>query len=128
MIIQYIRYKLESTASANGTPPAASFETAYAVAASALDSSPHCLGYELSRCMEEPDQYILRIEWDSLEGHLSGFRRSKHFQPFLDAIKPYIGSIEEMLHYELTSVVSADCNSTQSGDAHARGGAAVARV
>ena len=107
MIIEYIRYKLKSTASVNGMLPVADFESAYGVAATALDSCPHCLGYELSRCKEEPDQYILRIEWDSLEGHLSGFRRSKHFQPFLEAIKPYIGSIEEMLHYELTSVVSA---------------------
>ena len=47
----------------------------------------------------------LRIEWDSVEGHLTGFRRAPESASFLEAIKPYIGQIEEMQHDRLTSVV-----------------------
>src|SRR5262249_17722310 len=66
--------------------------------------SPHCLGYELSQCGEEPSHFILRIEWDSHEGHLKGFRQSAEFRPFLIAVQPFVGDIEEMRHYEVTRV------------------------
>ncbi len=106
MIIEYIRYKLKGAVSGARPDPSEEFEAAYTVAATFLDACPHCLHYELARCREEPDRYILRIEWDSLEGHLSGFRHSRGFESFLSAIKPFIGSIEEMLHYERTAIVT----------------------
>ena len=107
MIVEYIRYKLNGRSSESGESAGDSFEAAYRAAASSLDSSPHCLDYELCCCVEEPGRYILRIEWDSVEGHLAGFRRAPEFAPFLAAIKPYIGQIEEMQHYTLSSVVSS---------------------
>lgn len=107
MIVEYIRYKLNEQPAESGESIVGDFEAAYGVAASSLDASPHCLGYELSRCVEEQNRYILRIEWDSVDGHLEGFRRSPEFAPFLAAIKPYIGQIEEMRHYTLTSIVAS---------------------
>ena len=105
MIVEYIRYKLNKLAEESRESVLSSFEAAYRAASSSLDASAHCLGYELSRCVEEQDRYILRIEWDSVEGHLTGFRRAPEFAPFLAAIKPYISQIEEMQHYALTSIV-----------------------
>jgi heme-degrading monooxygenase HmoA len=105
MIVEYIRYNLSKHASGLHEETSGGFEAAYRAASASLDASPHCLGYELTRCVEEQDRYILRIEWDSLEGHLTGFRRAPEFASFLEAIKPYIGQIEEMQHYRLTSVV-----------------------
>ncbi|HKE94797.1 MAG TPA: antibiotic biosynthesis monooxygenase [Povalibacter sp.] len=106
MIVEYIRYKLDEAA----TQPAANglnlFEAAYLEAAASLDTSAHCRGYELSRCVEEKDRYILRIEWDSLEGHMQGFRRAPEFAPFFAAIKPYIARIEEMQHYAVSSIAA----------------------
>ena len=97
MIIEYIRYKI---------PPAQAdrFEQDYAEAAHSLDVSTHCLGYELTCCQDEPGSYILRIEWDSEEGHMQGFRRSKEFRAFFAAIKPYGDLIEERRHYRMTTV------------------------
>ena len=63
--------------------------------------------YELSACDEDPSQYVLRIEWDSSEGHLGGFRRSEHFRAFLPHIQPYIKAIAEMRHYTPTRVAGA---------------------
>jgi quinol monooxygenase YgiN len=99
MIVEYIRYKIPSK-------DAEAFEKDYATAAASLRSSPHCLNYELCRCVEEASSYILRIEWDSVEGHMQGFRNSAEFRSFFAAIKPYVSQIEEMRHYELTSVNS----------------------
>lgn len=100
MIVEYIRYRLP-------TDHATAFERDYAEAAKSLDASPHCLGYELARSEDEPACYILRIEWDSAEGHMQGFRRSAEFGPFFTAIKPYLDDIEEMRHYAVTAVRSA---------------------
>ena len=97
MIVEYIRYEL-------GEGRGEAFEAAYAQAAASLDASPHCLAYELTRCVDAPASYILRIEWDSAEGHMQGFRRGAEFPAFFAAIRPYVGEIAEMRHYALTSV------------------------
>jgi quinol monooxygenase YgiN len=97
MIVEYIRYKISPS-------DAPRFEQDYAEAGRSLDASAHCLGYELARCLDEPGSYILRIRWDSVEGHMQGFRNSVEFRTFFAAIKPYVGMIEEMRHYGVTAV------------------------
>lgn len=98
MIVEYIRYDIPAQ-------DAAAFEADYAKAWLSLDASPHCMGYELSRCLDESTSYILRIEWDSVEGHMQGFRRSAHFQQFFSAIKPWVSCILEMRHYDRISAL-----------------------
>ena len=56
------------------------FKQAYRRAAEALEASAHCERYEVTRCSEDPTQHVVRIEWDSEEGHLSGFRQSPEFR------------------------------------------------
>lgn len=95
MVIEYIRYTIaESEAQA--------FEEAYRRAAAALEVSEHCRRYELSRCSEDPDQHIVRIEWDSAEGHLTGFRQSPEFGDFFREVGPFVDDVKEMQHYEVT--------------------------
>ena len=48
---------------------------------------------------------MLRIEWVSVECHLQGFRREPNFKRFFELVQPFVSSIEEMQHYELTEVV-----------------------
>ena len=97
MIVEYVRYTIP--AERRGA-----FESAYGDAATALDASPHCLAYDLARCAEDPTQYVLRIEWDSVDGHLQGFRGSAEFRSFFAAVRPFVGEIAEMRHYEPTAV------------------------
>jgi heme-degrading monooxygenase HmoA len=61
MIVEYTRYKIANEKRKE-------FEKAYTNAEHSLKVSPHCLRYELSHCVEEPENYTLRIEWDSEEG------------------------------------------------------------
>jgi heme-degrading monooxygenase HmoA len=97
MIVEYTRYKITEDQSS-------ALEAAYEQAQSALQVSPHCLSYELSRCTEDPTMYILRIEWDSIEGHLNGFRKSQEFKALFEAVGPFFNNIQEMRHYAVTSV------------------------
>jgi quinol monooxygenase YgiN len=95
MVVEYIRYSID-----NGR--AAAFEEAYRRAADSLEASEHCERYEISRCTEDSTQHVVRIEWDSEEGHLSGFRQSPEFRSFLEAVGPFVHGIEEMRHYQVT--------------------------
>ena len=97
MIVEYVRYSIPADRRE-------AFEGGYGEAQAALAASPHCLGYELARCAEDPTQYILRIEWDSAEGHMQGFRRSPEFRSFFAAVRPFVNDIAEMRHYERTAV------------------------
>jgi hypothetical protein len=95
MIVEYIRYRIDPSRTAE-------FDDAYSRAGALLDASPHCARWEAARCVEDPDKQIVRIEWDSVEGHLEGFRKSADFKPFLQATQPFFKDIEEMTHYEVT--------------------------
>ncbi len=97
MIVEYIRYLVDADRSDL-------FMRAYEDARTSLQESPQCLGFELSRCTEAPDHFVLRIEWRSAEDHLQGFRKSPLFQGFLSAIGPFVKDIQEMRHYAPTSV------------------------
>lgn len=97
MIVEYIRYRIPEQR-------VAEFEDAYARAALVLAKAPQCVDYELSRCVDEPSCHILRITWTSAEDHLDGFRKGRLFPEFLKEVRPYVGMIEEMRHYEPTAV------------------------
>jgi quinol monooxygenase YgiN len=80
------------------------FERAYVDAAKSLDASPQCLAYELSNCTEDTGFYTLRLEWNSEDGHLKGFRTRPEFKTFFAAVQPYVKDIQEMRHYQITPV------------------------
>jgi quinol monooxygenase YgiN len=107
MIVEYTLYKIDETRRET-------FETAYERAGASLEASSHCLAYEFSHCTEDPEHYILRIEWDSEEGHLKGFRTSPEFKSFFASVQPYVKDIEEMRHYQ---VISAGRKASKAGAA-----------
>ncbi|MGE5384354.1 MAG: putative quinol monooxygenase [Betaproteobacteria bacterium] len=97
MVIEYIRYRIPAALQAD-------FIADYRTASAALDRSPECLAYEMSHCEEEPDRFILRVEWPSAAAHLEGFRQSEQFRDFLPLVRPYIEYMEEMQHYDPTGI------------------------
>lgn len=97
MIVEYIRYALTTH-----TPT--QLTEAYRQASAQLEAAPECLAFELTQCVDEPNQMTLRIEWQSAEAHMGGFRKGPHFAAFLALIRPFIPEIAEMRHYALTGV------------------------
>lgn len=100
MSTDYIRYRVP-------VEQAAAFTAAYERAATALRAAPECVDYELSRCEEDLDCWILRITWTSTSAHLAEFRQGPLFADFFAAIQPYVPNIEEMRHYTPTPVRGA---------------------
>jgi heme-degrading monooxygenase HmoA len=93
VIVEYIRYSL---------PPedTAAFEQTYRKVGPLLDTTPHCLGWEVRRSVERPTDYVIRIEWDTLAGHEEGWRQAPAFQGFFDALKVFASSRQDMSHFE----------------------------
>lgn len=98
--VEYIRYRIPEQKSAE-------FLAAYTRAATQLAASPHCVDYELTRCEDDFEHFILRITWTSSQDHMEGFRESELFPDFLAEIRPYIPHIQEMRHYKPTTVRGA---------------------
>ncbi|HEV8693522.1 MAG TPA: antibiotic biosynthesis monooxygenase family protein [Lysobacter sp.] len=97
MIPEVLRYKIP-------TEQAEAFERDYADAGESLRRSPHCLGFELLRSDKDPELYLLTILWDSVEGHLQGFRQSEQFRTFLERVRAYLPNLLEMEHYRSTGM------------------------
>lgn len=93
MIVEYIRYKIDEARRDD-------FVQAYAKASEPLMASPYCTSFDLSRSVDDPSHFILRLEWTSPDDHMQGFRGSDEFRRFFALVKPFYDDIEEMRHYE----------------------------
>lgn len=51
------------------------------------------------RCVEDPDAFILRIDWTPAEEHMTRFRGSDAFRAFFAQVRPFVANITEMRHY-----------------------------
>lgn len=95
--VEIIRYDISESERKN-------FEKAYAEAGKYLQASRYCLGYEIIHGNDEPNNYIVIINWTSKEEHLQEFRKSTEFTPFFNLVKPFYNNIKEMKHYDLTPI------------------------
>jgi quinol monooxygenase YgiN len=97
VIVEFTRYKIDERRRG-------AFERDYQKAGESLTASSHRLAYQLSQCAEDSDHCKLRIEWDSEEDHLKGFRSSPEFKTFFNVVQPYVKAIAEMRHYQFISL------------------------
>ena len=95
-VLEYIRYRVP-------VERGDEFAAAYATASAVLDLDEHCLGYDVAQGVEEPENWVVRITWDSVEGHEQGFRKAPRFREFFAAVRPFFDAIEEMKHYRVVS-------------------------
>ena len=92
MIVEYLRYKIDAVRQPQ-------FIADYKAASEPLLSSRYAMSFDMCQCVDEPEQFVLRIEWTSAEDHLEGFRNSQDFRDFFVHIRPYVKDILEMRHY-----------------------------
>ena len=56
------------------------FERAFEEAQKIIAASQGYIGHQLRKCLEVDGQYILLVEWQTLEAHTIGFRGSAAYQ------------------------------------------------
>ncbi len=97
MVIEYIRYEVP-------VGQCEQFINAYRAAAEQLASARQCLAFEVSRGIESPNRFVVRIEWTSKRAHEEGFQRERLFKAFQENVKPFNGNAREMEHYQVEVV------------------------
>jgi heme-degrading monooxygenase HmoA len=68
------------------------FEAALAEARRFIAASPGFRTLALHRGVEHEDEYVLLVEWDTLDDHLTGFRGSEAFTEWRALIGPFFAS------------------------------------
>lgn len=79
---------------------AAEFEAAVAAAAPHFRAGEGCRGMRLERVVEDPSQYRLSVDWDSVEHHMVTFRQSEHFQHWRALAGPFFVEPPRVEHWD----------------------------
>ncbi|HXX69152.1 MAG TPA: antibiotic biosynthesis monooxygenase [Polyangiaceae bacterium] len=58
-------------------------------------------GSVFHRGIEEPDSFLLRIEWETLEAHTAGFRQSRLFPEWRSHFADFLDGAPDVRHYEV---------------------------
>jgi heme-degrading monooxygenase HmoA len=54
----------------------------------------------LSRCLEQPNHYLLLVEWETLEDHTVGFRGSAAFEEWRSLLHHFYDPKPLVEHFE----------------------------
>jgi quinol monooxygenase YgiN len=97
VVIEYIRYEIP-------VGQCEQFINAYRAAAEQLASARQCLAFEVSRGIESPGRFVVRIEWTSKHAHEVGFQQEGLFRAFQENVRPFNRTVQEMDHYQVEVV------------------------
>lgn len=78
----------------------ADFEMSFRRASSIIAAMQGYRRHELRRCLEIANQYLLLVEWDTLEDHTVGFRGSDQYQEWRRLLHHYYDPFPSVEHYE----------------------------
>lgn len=77
----------------------AAFEENFVKASSIISSMDGYISHELKKCIEKKDQYILLVNWQTLEDHEIGFRQSQDYQEWKKLLHHFYDPFPKVLHY-----------------------------
>ncbi|WP_100444051.1 antibiotic biosynthesis monooxygenase family protein [Glycomyces xiaoerkulensis] len=78
----------------------ADFTEAYRRARGLVAASPGLRSMRMTRGVESPSRFVLLIEWDSVEAHDQGFRRTDRFGAWREALGPHFAEAPRVEHFE----------------------------
>ena len=94
--------ELANVRTTDGNAFASALEAALAV----LRQQPACLGAEAHRCIERPDEFVVLVEWTSVEAH-EEFRASENFQSYREPIGGLLDGHPSYAHFDPSDGASA---------------------
>ena len=77
------------------------FEAAFQLASCLLSSKNGYISHQLQRCLENKSQYVLLVNWETLEAHTRGFRGSPEYQEWKTLLHHFYAPFPTVNHYEL---------------------------
>jgi heme-degrading monooxygenase HmoA len=75
------------------------FLTAFGAARSIIAAMPGFRDLRLSRSIEQPNQFLLLVEWNQLTDHTVGFRGSAQYQEWKALLHHFYDPFPEVSHF-----------------------------
>jgi heme-degrading monooxygenase HmoA len=76
------------------------FEKDFITAGQYISAVKGYIKHSLNKCIEQPNQYLLLVEWETLEDHTIGFRQSPQYLEWKKLLHHYYDPFPVVLHYE----------------------------
>jgi heme-degrading monooxygenase HmoA len=76
------------------------YEAAFAKASEIISSMKGYLSHDLKKCMEKENRYILLINWEKLEDHTEGFRKSDEYKEWKRLLHHFYDPFPVVEHFE----------------------------
>lgn len=76
------------------------FEENFSIARDIISRMKGYAGHELQRCIEQPNRYILLVNWQTLEDHTVGFRESADYQEWKKLLHEFYDPFPVVQHYQ----------------------------
>jgi heme-degrading monooxygenase HmoA len=76
------------------------FEVAFDIAEKIISSMSGYITHELRRCLERRNEYLLLVQWQTLEDHEIGFRKSPQYLEWKALLHHFYEPFPTVLHYE----------------------------
>jgi heme-degrading monooxygenase HmoA len=76
------------------------FEKDFATAGQYIRAIKGYIKHSLSKCIEQPNKYILLVEWETLGNHTIGFRQSAEYLEWKKLLRYYYDPFPVVEHYE----------------------------
>ena len=84
------------------------FEQAFREARELIVQQPGFLWLRLERGIEKPSTFLLLVEWERLEDHTEGFRKSADYERWKELLHDFYDPFPEVLHFVGAQVDSID--------------------
>jgi heme-degrading monooxygenase HmoA len=76
------------------------FEKDFKIASKYISSIEGYINHSLRKCIENKNKYILLVEWQTLEDHTIGFRKSEAYLEWKRLLHHYYDPFPTVEHYE----------------------------
>lgn len=86
------------------------FELAFEKAQRIISSVSGYVSHQLQRCLENPNRYVLLVNWNTLEDHTVGFRESTEYQAWRTLLHHFYDPFPVVEHYDAVFSGKAEWN------------------
>ena len=75
------------------------FEANFKKAEKIISSMNGYISHQLKKCIEQDDKYILLVNWETIEDHEIGFRKSEEYQEWKALLHHFYDPFPTVEHY-----------------------------
>ena len=76
------------------------FEIAFGEAEQIIASMKGYISHNLQKCLEQENQYLLLVNWQTIEDHTVGFRQSAEYQTWKKLLHHFYTTFPTVEHYQ----------------------------